>query len=68
MDAAMKAIEAIKTLSEDISIPIRLSAYNISADDIPLLSQNAAEQTRLLANNPKTLSKEEAEVIYRRAL
>ena len=68
MDAALKTIGAIKTLAENIGIPIRLSAYNISEDEIPLLAQNAAEQTRLLANNPKSLSKEEAEKIYRAAL
>ncbi|MFQ6042858.1 MAG: iron-containing alcohol dehydrogenase, partial [Candidatus Poribacteria bacterium] len=68
MDAAIKAIDVVKTLAKDIGIPIRLSAYNISEDDIPLLAENAAEQTRLLTNNPKSLRKEEAEEIYRRAL
>ncbi len=66
--AATKAVEAIKILAEDLKVPQKLSEFGVTDADIPRLAEGVMKVTRLLANNPRTLTKEDAEAIYRKVL
>ena len=67
-EAAMRALEAMKTLALDLDVPQRLSAFGVQGEDIPELAKGVMLVTRLLANNPRTLTLADAEAIYRKAL
>jgi alcohol dehydrogenase class IV len=63
-----KVIEAIDRLIDDIRLPRHLSDFGIKEDDIPILAEGALKSTRLLANNPRTLTIADAKQIYGAAL
>jgi len=67
-DKAIAAVASLKTLSEDLQIPENLSQFGIKDQDIPMLADGVMKVTRLLANNPRSLTKEDAENIYRSVL
>jgi alcohol dehydrogenase class IV len=67
-DAAKTAVEAMRTLAADLSIPAHLSEFGIKEEDIPELAAGVMKVTRLLANNPRELTLKDAEAIYRRVL
>ncbi len=67
-DAANAAVEAMRTLAADLKIPDHLSEFGIEDKDIPKLAEGVMKVTRLLANNPRDLSRKDAEEIYRRVL
>jgi alcohol dehydrogenase class IV len=67
-EAAMCAVEALRTLTEDVKIPMRLSNFGIKEKDIPQLAEGVMKVTRLLANNPRQMTIEDAQEIYRRVL
>jgi alcohol dehydrogenase class IV len=65
---AQQGVEALKELARDLEVPQRLSEYGVKADDVPALAQGVMKVTRLLANNPRKLTVEDAENIYRSVL
>lgn len=65
--AADAAVDAVRTLCEDIGIPLSLSEIGVPGDDIPRLVEGALKVTRPVENNPRKLEKEEAQYIYERA-
>jgi alcohol dehydrogenase class IV len=65
--AAAAAVNAVRTLCEDIGIPSSLLDVGLPRADIPMLVDGALKVTRPVENNPRTLSKEAAAQIYRRA-
>jgi len=67
-EKAQAAVEALRTLSQDLQIPAHLSAFGVKEEDIPNLAEGVMKVTRLLANNPRTMTQADAEVIYRRML
>lgn len=67
-EAALLAVEAMRTLAEDLEVPMRLSRFGVRDEDIPALAQGVMKVTRLLANNPRELRLADAEAIYRRVL
>ena len=67
-EKAITAVASMKTLSEDLQIPENLSQFGIKDSDIPMLADGVMKVTRLLANNPRSLTKEDAEKIYRSVL
>jgi alcohol dehydrogenase class IV len=67
-EMAKAAVKAMKTLSEDLQIPRNLSQFGVKDTDIPMLAEGVMKVTRLLANNPRVLTKEDAEKIYRNVL
>lgn len=67
-ERALAAVNAIRLLSEDLEIPKHLSRFGIEESDIPMLAEGVMKVTRLLANNPRTLTQEDAEKIYRSVL
>jgi alcohol dehydrogenase len=66
--AALAAVEELRTLSSDLKIPKSLSEFGVKGDDVPGLAQGVMKVTRLLANNPREMSLQDAEDIYRRVL
>ncbi len=67
-EAAMAAVNAMKTLAQDIRIPDSLSEFGIKEQHLPELAQGVMKVTRLLDNNPRELRVVDAEEIYRRVL
>jgi len=66
--AAEVAVDAMRILAADLNIPAHLSKFGIKDEDIPALAAGVMKVTRLLANNPRELSQQDAEAIYRRVL
>jgi len=61
---ALAAVQALRTLSEDLQIPNHLSQFGVKQADIPMLAEGAMKVTRLLANNPRVMTRKDAERIY----
>lgn len=66
-DAALKAIEAMKTLSKDIGIPSGFSALGMKESDIPKLAENAFNDFCTFFN-PKDIKVEDLVELYKKAL
>jgi alcohol dehydrogenase len=67
-EAAVVAVEALRTLAEDLQVPMSLAQFGVKDKDIPALAEGVMKVTRLLANNPRELTQADAEAIYRRVL
>jgi alcohol dehydrogenase class IV len=67
MEAAALAVEAVKELLSQIKIPIRLRDYDIPEKDIPKLVEGGMKVARLFVPNPRNLTQEDVEEIYRMA-
>jgi alcohol dehydrogenase len=67
-EAAVVAVEALRTLAEDLQVPMSLTQFGVKDKDIPALAEGVMKVTRLLANNPRELTQADAEAIYRRVL
>lgn len=64
LDAARLSLKAIKSLLADLDIPCRLSSYQVPREAIAGLAEAAiATQTRLISNNPRTVSAQQAAAI-----
>lgn len=68
IDVAMKGLEAIKNISMELDIPKSLKQFGITEKDIPALAEGVMKVTRLLANNPRVMTQQGAEAIYRKVL
>lgn len=66
--AAHTAVQGLRTLAEDLRIPGSLKEFGVKDEHVPALAQGVMKVTRLLANNPRELTLEDAEEIYRRVL
>lgn len=66
--SAEAAVGAMRSLAVDLRIPEHLGDFGVQEQDIPLLAEGVMKVTRLLANNPRELSRSDAEEIYRRVL
>ena len=66
-EAAETAVDAVRTLCEDVGIPTTLKELDISSDAIPELSEAASMITRILDFNPRRITKKEIIQIYERA-
>ncbi len=67
-EAAEAAVDAIEVLAEDLQAPSTLGEFGITEDHIDDLAEGVMKVTRLLANNPRLLTKKDAVEIYRRVL
>jgi alcohol dehydrogenase class IV len=61
------AVRFVERLSDDLRVPRRLRDVNIPEVAIPRLAEAAMKVTRLLANNPRKITLEDAITIYRSA-
>lgn len=66
-DRAQAFIEALADLGRELKIPQTLREVNISRDALALMARDAMKQTRLLVNNPRPVSEEDALAIYEAA-
>jgi alcohol dehydrogenase class IV len=65
---AAALIDTLEALPADLGLPARLGDVGIAAGDIDILADDAMRQTRLLINNPREVSREDAAGLYRQAL
>jgi alcohol dehydrogenase class IV len=61
------AVRYVEHLSDDLRVPRRLRDVGIPEDAIPRLAEAAMKVTRLLANNPRKVTLEDAVAIYKSA-
>jgi alcohol dehydrogenase class IV len=66
-DVAQQLIIFISDLIKKLKLPTSLKSQNIQRVDIEMLATDAMKQTRLLVNNPKPLSLDDARNIYLQA-
>jgi alcohol dehydrogenase class IV len=66
-DAAELTISSLAKLSEDIGIPQSLKEVGVTEADISSLAEEASKIDRLLNNNPRKLTLNDIESIYRDA-
>ena len=60
-------IEAMRQLISDVALPATLQQANVPEDDLEMLAQDAMLQQRLLVNNPREVTYDDALAIYRAA-
>ncbi|MDO5116302.1 MAG: iron-containing alcohol dehydrogenase [Synergistaceae bacterium] len=63
-EAAYKASEAVQKLCDDLSIP-RISAYGVTEEDLEPFAQECCNNARLMAQNPRKITPEDAVKIYK---
>jgi len=63
-EGAEVTLEALRTLAEDLSVPLYLNEVGIPESAIPELVNSAMTQTRLLDNNPRKLIADDMTQIY----
>ena len=66
-EAASLAAESVFDLAEDIGTPLTLKELSIPEDSIKKMAEAAMKVERPMANNPRPMTVETAEEIYRRA-
>jgi alcohol dehydrogenase class IV len=57
-------VEALVQLGGDLKIPKTLREVKISEEALPMLAREAMKQTRLLVNNPRPVTEQDALAIY----
>ncbi|MEH6608742.1 MAG: iron-containing alcohol dehydrogenase [Halioglobus sp.] len=60
-------IDALRQLIVDVGLPLTLRQAEVKEDDLEMLAQDAMLQQRLLVNNPREVSYEDALGIYQAA-
>ncbi len=66
--AAEMCVNAIERLAEDLRVPRQLSEFGVTEENISQLAEGVMKVTRLLANNPRIITLEDAREIYKKAL
>lgn len=61
-------VELLSALPERLKLPTRLRDVGIAASDLEGLASDAMNQTRLLINNPREVTKDDALAIYEASL
>ena len=65
--SAERFIAALEQLMGEFKLPTRLRDMHISQSDLPVLAEDALLQQRLLVNNPRPVSYQDALAIYQAA-
>ena len=68
LEQAYQAPRAVKAIYRDLKIPQSLKELKVPKEAIPRMSQAAANVTRLMANNPRSMTVQDIEKIYEKAL
>ena len=58
-------MRALRQLIDDVALPATLSQAGVQAGDLEMLAEDAMQQQRLLVNNPREVSYDDALAIYR---
>ena len=61
-------IAGLESLIADVGLETQLRQVGVSHNQLPMLAEDAMKQTRLLVNNPREVTYEDALAIYERAL
>jgi len=64
MSTACAGIERIEQIVAETGLEMRLSAFGIPESEIPSLAADGLAVTRLMRNNPRAMSQQDAEGIY----
>jgi alcohol dehydrogenase class IV len=67
LETARRGVDCIRSLAEAAGIPMRLRDWKIPESAIPEMASAAMEVTRLLKNNLRAITREDATGIYRQA-
>ncbi|MFB0567144.1 MAG: hydroxyacid-oxoacid transhydrogenase [Candidatus Bathyarchaeia archaeon] len=67
-EVAKKSVNAVVELMRDINSPNGLSAFGVKDGDLPRMAEDTLKIKRLLAGNPRPLTREDLEKLFRRAL
>jgi alcohol dehydrogenase class IV len=67
-DQAYQASKAVKAIYRDLKIPQSLTELKIPKEAIPAMAKAAINVTRLMGNNPRTMTVQDVERIYEKAL
>lgn len=67
LEQAKQAAKAVKAIYRDLKIPQSLTELGIPREAIPVMARAAVNVTRLMANNPRTMTVEDIEKIYEKA-
>jgi alcohol dehydrogenase len=65
---AVALVETLSGLTAELGLETRLAQVGIAQQDLTALAQDAMKQTRLLVNNPRDLTYDDALAIYQEAL
>lgn len=65
--AAGALIDGLESLIAETGLPNRLRDVSVPEEALPMLAQDAMQQQRLLINNPREVSEEDALAIYQAA-
>jgi len=65
MVTAKRGLEILRQLYAECGIPSRLSDLGVPEEAIPRMVESAMKVTRLLRNNPREVTPQDAETIYR---
>lgn len=67
-DQAHQAAKAVKAIYRDLKIPQSLTELKVPKEAIPGMAKAAINVTRLIGNNPRTMTIQDVERIYEKAL
>ncbi len=65
--SALAAVNGCRQLAVDLGMDLRLRDFGIPEKAIPEMAEAAMQVTRLLKNNPRTVTAQDCEAIYRKA-
>lgn len=68
LDQAYHAAETVMALYKDLKIPQSLTELGIPKDAIQQMSKSAMDVTRLMVNNPRSMTADDAAKIYEKAM
>ncbi len=68
IDQAYAAVEAMKSILNDMKMAHSLTDLKIPEEAIPAMAKAAAANTRLVSANPRTMTAADIEGIYRNCL
>ena len=67
-ERAQAFVDALASICRDCGVPASLAEVGVSEADLPRLAEDAMKQTRLLVNNPREVTYQDAYAIYSEAL
>jgi alcohol dehydrogenase class IV len=68
LDQAYQAAKVVKAIYRDLKIPQSLTELKVPKEAIPGMAKAAINVTRLMGNNPRTMTVQDVERIYEKAL
>jgi alcohol dehydrogenase class IV len=68
LDQAYQAAKVVKAIYRDLKIPQSLTELKVPKEAIPGMAKAAINVTRLMGNNPRTMTVQDVEKIYEKAI